>query len=57
MSIMGPVWGPDLLLDTTQYDASRPLQKPRYVEVAKSEKSRPNCADDVGPQKSGLNPP
>ena len=32
------------------YEASKPLQKCRYVEVAKSEKRRPNCADDADAQ-------
>ena len=27
MSIMGPVWAPNFLLYTTQYEASRPLQE------------------------------
>ena len=32
MSIMGPVWAPNF----HTYEASRPLQNPRYVEVAKN---------------------
>ena len=36
MSIMGPVWAPNFPLDTHTYEASRPLQNARYVEVAKN---------------------
>ena len=59
MSIMGLVWAPNFLLDTTHMrlqNPSKSLGILRYLEVSKSEKRRPNCADDAGLKKHAPNP-
>ena len=59
ISIMGLVWAPNFLLDTTHMrlqNPSKSLGILRYLEVSKSEKRRPNCADDAGLKKHAPNP-